>query len=120
MEEGVERPIPPREHVLQHLGVHVTILGPHIFERWLLGALPGGGDTHTAFLPGIWALLESGVVEFTAATQDNRRCPLLLRRRLEFVLECLAYALLVRTALFRLIATQTARGKDRVCPFHAA
>src|SRR5258706_13843327 len=87
----------------------VAVLGPHLLDGRQLGALHRLGHAHAALPPGVTALLEGGVVEFTAATQDERHCPLLLGSRLEFVLEGLAYRLLVHRYLFCLIGMDAAR-----------
>src|SRR5262249_52630836 len=51
-EEGLERAVQAREHVLQHLRVEVAVFGPHRLDGGQLGALAGGGDGHATFLPG--------------------------------------------------------------------
>ena len=85
--------------VLWHLGADLLEFG------FLL--VPGDGDA--AALPGGDALLQAGVVEIAAQVKHAPKLPLLLRSRLEFVLECLAHCGVFHRYLFCLIAPKAAR-----------
>jgi hypothetical protein len=86
-EEGCKGTIQPGEHILEHLRVDIVVLGPHRFDLGELGTLMGTGDTCAAHSPGIAAFLQSGIEEFTAATQHKRHGLLLLWSWVEFVFE---------------------------------
>ena len=73
-------------------------------------------DGQAALLPRLLALLQSGVVEFPTAAQDKLHRLLLLRSRLEFIFECLAYCLLFHSYLFCLIGRKPARGIGTFIP----
>jgi hypothetical protein len=67
-EECLKGAVQTGQHVLQYLRVDVSVLGTHVLDRWQLGALAGDGDADTALLPGVAALLQASMVEFTAPT----------------------------------------------------
>ena len=85
--ERLEGAIQARQYVLQDLGVDVVVLRPHGLNGGQFSALMGAGDAHPTFLPGVTAFLERSVVEFPAATQNERHRLLLLLGREEFILE---------------------------------
>src|SRR5215469_12651242 len=89
-EEPLEGAVQAGQHVLQDLRVDVLVLGPHRFDAGKIGALLGTDDAHAACVPGVAAFLQSGIVEFPAATQNKCHPLLLLGSRLELVLEGLA------------------------------
>src|SRR5262245_39900642 len=82
--ERLEGSVQPGQYVLQHLGVEGAIFRPHLFDLRQLSALPGGSAAHATLLPGFFAFLERGSVEFTAAAHDNLHGRCLLNSRLEF------------------------------------
>src|SRR6185369_15055879 len=65
----------------------IAVFGPHLLEVGQLSALAGNRHAHTALLPRLFALLERGIIQFTAAARDKRHRLFLLRSRLELVLE---------------------------------
>jgi hypothetical protein len=88
--EGLEGPVQPRQDILQHLRVDVVVLRPYLLDGRQLRALVGAGDAHPAFPPGITPLLESSIVEFSAAPQDKQQLLLLFSGGQKFIFERLA------------------------------
>jgi amphi-Trp domain-containing protein len=108
-EERLEGTVEACEHLLQHLRMDIVVLWSHLFDGGQFGALVGTRDALAAFLPGITALLERGVIEFSAAPEHKPHPLLLLRGRLKFAFEGFAYGLLlVHRFLFCPIATKSA------------
>src|SRR5215472_3699985 len=91
--------------------MHVTVLRPHLLDRWQLSALGGSRDADAAPLPGVAALLQASVVQFAAATQHKCQCPLLLGSGYQLVFVGLAHRagqLLIHSSLFCLIGMHPA------------
>jgi hypothetical protein len=110
--EGLECPVQPGQHILQDLGMNVLVLGSHVLDGGQFGTLVGAGDAHPALLPSVAALLESSIVEFPTAPQDECHLLLLLLSWQEFVLKGFAdgcrCCLLVHVSLFWLAGTKLA------------
>ena len=98
--ECLEGTVQAGEHVLQDLGVDVVVLGPNVFDGGKFSALMGTSDALVALLPSVSAFLENSIVEFPAATQNERHLLLLLGRWQKFVLEGLANGRLFHSPLF--------------------
>ncbi len=107
-EEGLKRSVYSLYHVLQDLGIHLSIFRHRFFDVWQFSFLLIVRDTYAAFLPGFPSLTNRGVEDMTAQHQHALKFPLLRGSGLKFVLECLAYRLLFHGSLFCLIGAKAA------------
>ena len=98
--ERLEGTVQTRQHILQDLRVDVLVLRPNVFDGGQFGTLMSAGDARVAFLPGVAAFLQRGIVEFAAATQHKRHLLLLPLSRQKFILEGLADSRRIHTDSF--------------------
>src|SRR5262249_13232828 len=102
--DGVGGAVPPGEPILHHLAVESAVLRPDFLESGKVGALTGQRATDTTLLPGLFALFQSGIVEFSATAQHTLPHLLLFWSRLELVLVGSAHPCCVHLTLCCLIA----------------
>jgi hypothetical protein len=107
-EEGLKRSVYSLYHVLQDLGIDLSIFRHRFFDTRQLCFLLKVAHRDAAFVPGFSPFPHGCVVDAAAQHQHTLKFPLLRGSGLKFVLECLAYRLLFHGSLFCLIGAKAA------------
>src|SRR5262245_20421565 len=83
-EERLKGAVYAQYHILQDLAVHISVLRHGLLDVWQFRFLLIIGDSNTALVPGLPALLNGGVIDIATEHQHTLTFPLLLWSGFEF------------------------------------